>query len=77
MEIVLSVDVVSSTNHKPFLHADSLKMHTQTWSCMQTAYKFNVEQTKPWVSDCSMINVRETRSLVWDLAQKKIARNSS
>ena len=55
MEFVLSVDVVSSTNHKPFLHADSLKMHTQTWSCMQTDYKFNVEQTTPGVSDWSTI----------------------
>ena len=27
-------------------------MHTQTWRCMQTAYKFDVEQTKPSVSHC-------------------------
>ena len=47
MEFVLSVDVVCSTNHQSFLHADSLKTHKQTWRCMQTAYKFNVEQTKP------------------------------
>ena len=30
---------------------------------MQTAYKFNVEQTKPWVSDCStVINVRTNQT---------------
>ena len=63
MEIVLSVDVVGSTNHKPFLHADSLKMHTQNWSCMQTAYKFNVEQTKPGGSDCSTILINVGKKL--------------
>ena len=52
MEFVLSADIVCSTDHQPCLHADSLKMHTQTWRCMQTAYKFDVEQTKPSVSHC-------------------------
>ena len=37
LEFVLLADVVCSTNHQPFLHADSLEMHTQTRSCMQTA----------------------------------------
>ena len=62
LQFVLSADVVCSTNHQPFLHADSLEMHAQTWSCMQTACKFNVEQTEPLVWDCSM--KKQAKSLV-------------
>ena len=62
MELVLSADVVCSTNHQPLLHADSLKMHLQAWICMQTAYKFSVEQTKQLVWDCS--NKKWAKSLV-------------
>ena len=72
MEFVLSVDVVCSTNHQPFLHADSLKTHKQTWRCMQTAYKFDVEQTKPRVSNCfTEMNLEQTEPLVLDWLNKK------
>ena len=55
-------------------------MHTQTWSCMQTACKFNVEQTEPLVWDCSMKKQAKSlveltpSSLVWDCCMKKPAK---
>ena len=61
-EFVLWANVVCSTNHQPSLHADNLKMHTQAWICMQTACKFNIEQTDSLVWDCS--NKKWAKSLV-------------
>ena len=88
-EFVLCANVVCSTNHQPSLHADSLKMHTQAWICMQTACKFNVEPTEPLVWDCymkksakslveltstSLVTLELTKHLVWDCSMKKPAK---
>ena len=52
-------------------------MHTQTWRCMQTAYKFDVEQTKPSVSHCLLKwTLEQTEPLVWVCSSKKQAKSN-